>query len=220
MVAPASRKPLDPAPGGGFNSPMLIHIGLIVSAYLVGSVLSAVVVCRVLALGNPRELGSGNPGATNVLRLHGRAAAALTLAGDFLKGLLVVLALQQAQLPEPLVVGAGLAVFAGHLYPLFCGFRGGKGAATMAGVLLAFHWLLGAAFIITWLLMALLFRYSSLAALTAAALAPGYCWFILPASLPHVVGVALMAAALLVRHRSNIRNLLARREDRIGKPPP
>ena len=194
---------------------MLLHTGLVILAYLAGSLASAVIVCKIMGLEDPREQGSGNPGTTNVLRLHGRTAALLTICGDVLKGALPVLLLRYVQAPDVFVAAAGLAAFSGHLYPLFFGFRGGKGVATLLGVLLAFHWLLGAAFIMTWLLVALLSRYSSLAAITAALLAPVYCWLMLPS--PYLVaGTGLMSAILIWRHRSNIKNLLAGKENKIS----
>ena len=194
---------------------MLLHTGLVILAYLAGSLASAVIVCKIMGLEDPREQGSGNPGTTNVLRLHGKTAALLTLCGDVLKGALPVLLLRYVQAPDVFVAAAGLAAFSGHLYPLFFGFRGGKGVATLLGVLLAFHWLLGAAFIMTWLLVALLSRYSSLAAITAALLAPVYCWLMLPS--PYLVaGTGLMSAILIWCHRSNIKNLLAGKENKIS----
>ncbi len=193
---------------------MLINIGLVILAYLAGSLASAVIVCRALGLGDPREQGSGNPGATNVLRLYGKTAAVLTLSGDVLKGLLPVLLLRFIQAPDVFIAAAGLAAFSGHLYPLFFGFRGGKGVATLIGVLLAFHWLLGVAFMITWLLTALLSRYSSLAAITAGALSPAYCWLIIPSPF-HFAGISLMSAVLIWRHRSNIKKLSAGEENKI-----
>ena len=194
---------------------MMLYTGLVILAYLAGSLASAVIVCKALALGDPRELGSGNPGATNVLRLYGKTAALLTLCGDILKGLVPVLLLRFVQAPDVFIAAAGLAAFSGHLYPLFFGFRGGKGVATLTGVLLAFHWLLGTAFIITWLLVALLSRYSSLAAITAGLLAPAYCWLIIATPF-HLAGVSLMSVMLIWRHRSNIKNLLAGAENKIS----
>ena len=194
---------------------MIVHIGLVILAYLAGSLASAVIVCKTLGLGDPREQGSGNPGATNVMRLYGKVPALLTLCGDVLKGLVPVLLLRYAQAPDALVAAAGLAAFGGHLYPLFFGLRGGKGVATLIGVLLGFHWLLGAAFVVTWLLAALLSRYSSLAAIIAALLAPVYCWMILAAA-PYTAAVSLMSALLVWRHRSNMKNLLSGAEDRIS----
>lgn len=195
---------------------MIVHTGLVILAYLAGSLASAVIVCKALGLGDPREQGSGNPGATNVLRLYGKVPALLTLGGDVLKGLVPVLLLRYAQAPDVFVAVAGLAAFGGHIYPLFFGLRGGKGVATLIGVLLGFHWLLGAAFVITWLLTALLSRYSSLAAIAAALLTPMYCWLIL-ATAPYIAVASLMSAILVWRHRTNIRNLLSGAEDKIGK---
>ena len=193
---------------------MILHTGLVILAYLAGSLASAVIVCKIMGLDDPREQGSGNPGTTNVLRLHGKTAALLTLCGDVLKGVLPVLLLRCVQAPDVFVAAAGLAAFSGHLYPLFFGFRGGKGVATLLGVLLAFHWLLGTAFMMTWLLVALLSRYSSLAAMTAALLAPVYCWLVLPS--PYLLGGAtLMSAVLIWRHRTNISKLLAGEENKI-----
>ena len=194
---------------------MIIHIGLVILAYLAGSLASAVIVCRALGLGDPREQGSGNPGATNVLRLHGKLPALLTLFGDLLKGLVPVLLVRYVQAPDVFVAAAGLAAFGGHIYPLFFGLRGGKGVATLIGVLLGFHWLLGAAFVVTWLLVALLSRYSSLAAILSALLAPLYCWLIIAAA-PYITAAGLMSALLVWRHRLNIRKLLNGTEDKIS----
>ena len=193
---------------------MMLYTGLVILAYLAGSLASAVIVCKALALGDPREQGSGNPGTTNVLRLYGKTAALLTLCGDVLKGLVPVLLLRFVQAPDVFIAAAGLAAFSGHLYPVFFGFRGGKGVATLTGVLLAFHWLLGAAFIITWLLVALISRYSSLAAITAGLLVPAYCWLIM-ASPSHLAGISLMSVMLILRHRANIKNLIAGAENKI-----
>ena len=194
---------------------MIINTGLVILAYLAGSLANAVIVCRALGLGDPREQGSGNPGATNVLRLYGRTAALLTLCGDVLKGLVPVLVLRYLQAPDVFIAAAGLAAFSGHLYPVFFSFRGGKGVATLIGVLFGFHWLLGAAFIATWLLVALLSRYSSLAAIIAALATPLYCWLIL-AGAPYVTAASLMSALLVWRHRLNIRKLLNGTEDKIS----
>ena len=195
---------------------MILHTGLVILSYLAGSLASAVIVCRIMGLDDPRDQGSGNPGTTNVLRLHGKTAALLTLCGDVVKGLIPVLLLRSVQAPDLFVAAAGLAAFSGHLYPLFFGFRGGKGVATLIGVLLAFHWLLGIAFTMTWLLVALLSRYSSLAAITATLLTPVYCWLIIP-SPALVTGASLMSAVLIWRHRSNVKKLLAGEENKIGK---
>ena len=194
---------------------MVILIMLVILAYLAGSLASAVLVCKALGLGDPRQQGSGNPGATNVLRLYGKTAALLTLAGDVLKGAAPVLLMRYLHAPDLFVAAAGLAAFAGHLYPLYFGLRGGKGVATLIGVLLGYHWLTGAAFIVTWLLVALVSRYSSLAALTAALLTPLYCWFFLSAPV-YIIATSLMSALLVWRHRSNIKKLLRGVETRIS----
>ena len=185
------------------------------SAYLLGSVSTAVLVARVLAVPDPRQHGSRNPGATNVLRLGGRRAAAWTLAGDVLKGLLPVLAARSLHLAPPWIAATALFAFLGHLFPVFFGFRGGKGVATAFGVLLALNPLLGALTGLTWLATAALFRYSSLAAVTAAVLAPAYALWLLPP--PGAVVTAVMSILLLWRHRGNIRNLRAGLETRIGR---
>ena len=194
---------------------MIIHIGLVILAYLAGSLASAVIVCKALGLGDPREQGSGNPGATNVLRLYGRDAALLTLCGDLLKGLLPVLLMRYLQAPDLFVAAAGLAAFGGHLYPVFFGFRGGKGVATLIGVLFGYNWLLGAAFVGTWLVIALLCRYSSLAAIASALSAPLYCW-LLGAAPGYITALCLMSAVLVWRHRSNVKKLLDGTETRIN----
>lgn len=194
---------------------MLLNISLPILSYLLGSIASAIIVCKVMGLADPRTDGSGNPGATNVLRLHGKTAAALTLTGDVAKGFIPVLLARLLNLPDMVIALCGLLAFMGHLYPVFFGFRGGKGVATLIGVLFGLHWLLGLAFATTWLLMALLFRYSSLAALTATALTPVYTWLIL-ARPSYVFCLSLMCACLIWRHRSNIKNLIAGTEDKIG----
>lgn len=187
----------------------------VIGGYLLGSIASAILVCRLLGLTDPRTSGSRNPGATNVMRLHGKKAALLTLTGDVLKGLIPVLLAQAFIQPYTVVALTGLAAFLGHLYPVFFQFRGGKGVATLIGVLLGLHWMLGIGFIVTWLTMALLFRYSSVSAIAAAMLTPIYTAWLIPNFL--VVGITgVMALLLIARHRSNIQNLMAGREDRIG----
>ncbi len=183
------------------------HLLFIAAGYLFGSISTAIVVARVMGLPDPRTEGSGNPGATNMLRVGGKRAAAITLAGDALKGVIPVLAARLSGLPLEVLALVGLAAFLGHLYPLFFGFRGGKGVATALGVFLAAWWPLGLALVATWLLVAKLFHISSLAALTAFALAPLYTWLMeLP---PLFVAVVVTVSALLFwRHRENIRRLL------------
>jgi len=194
---------------------MLVSLALVLFGYLLGSVSSAVIVCRVMGHADPRNAGSGNPGATNVLRLYGKAAAIFTLAGDVLKGVLPVICTRVLEAADPIIALTALAAFCGHLYPLYFHFRGGKGVATLVGVLSAAHWLLGLGFIATWLAMALLFRYSSLAAITAACLTPLYTWAIHPAP-SWLACFSLMTVVLLWRHRNNIRHLREGTEDKIG----
>ncbi len=193
-----------------------------IAAYLLGSVSFAIVVSKLFRLADPRTFGSGNPGATNVLRTGNKKAAALTLLGDCVKGWIpVALAVR---LDESLGLGdAGIALvsfaaFAGHLWPVFFRFRGGKGVATALGVLLGLNPLLGLATLITWIVVAYAFRYSSLAALIAALFAPFYYTLLFGVDAKGVA-VLLMSALLVWRHRKNIGNLLAGKESRIGKKP-
>ncbi|MGB0721644.1 MAG: glycerol-3-phosphate 1-O-acyltransferase PlsY [Gammaproteobacteria bacterium] len=194
----------------------LPDILLILAAYLLGSVSSAILVCRAMGLPDPRTQGSGNPGATNVKRLGGSKAAGLTLAGDMLKGVIPVLVGHALGMDVLTLVLTGAAAFFGHLYPVFFGFRGGKGVATLFGVYLALNWMLGLAVIGTWLLMAKVFRISSLSALIATALSPLYAWLLGYTDLPIAIMAALVAV-LWWRHRSNIRKLLSGAEDRIDE---
>jgi glycerol-3-phosphate acyltransferase PlsY len=198
---------------------LLPAIVAIVLAYLLGSVSFAVVVSRAMGLADPRSYGSGNPGATNVLRTGNRRAAVLTLIGDAAKGAVAVaLAKAVAQrygFGDAVLAGVGLAAFVGHLYPVFHGFQGGKGVATAAGVLLALSPWLGLATLATWIAIAVFFRYSSLAALVAAVFAPAY--YALLGGVDAVLAVLVAMGALLVwRHRANVAKLLAGTESRIG----
>lgn len=189
----------------------------IIGAYLLGSISSAIILCRLMGLPDPRSGGSRNPGATNVMRLGGKKAAALTLMGDMLKGVIAVLVVRYLT-QDTLITGlAGLSVFLGHLYPVFFGFRGGKGVATMLGALLGFHWAVGAATAVTWLGMARLFRISSLSALVATLLAPLYVYLIIGADLNLIIITAVMTLILFWRHRSNIQRLLSGEERPVAK---
>lgn len=188
-------------------------------AYLLGSLSFAVIVSKAMRLDDPRSYGSGNPGATNVLRSGNKVAAILTLLLDALKGAVAVL-VARALAPrlgfaETTVALAGLAAFLGHLYPVFFRFQGGKGVATAAGVLLALNVWLGLASLGTWLVVAFATRYSSLAALVTAVLAPVYTWWL--AGEPSVVVlVAVMSLLLVWRHRANIAKLRTGTESRLG----
>jgi glycerol-3-phosphate acyltransferase PlsY len=185
------------------------------AAYLIGSVTTAIHVSRLLGLQDPRKVGSGNPGATNVLRYGGKKAAILTLLGDILKGVIPVLAARVYGVEPAMLAAVMLLAFIGHLYPVFHGFRGGKGVATAFGVLAALNVWVGLALVATWLVIAVLFRYSSAAAVAAAVSAPLYVWWLVGGT-PFVVVTLVMALLLLWRHRSNVRNLLAGTEGKIG----
>lgn len=187
-------------------------------AYLLGSISSAIVVTRALGLRDPRQVGSRNPGATNVLRYGGKKAAIITLLGDILKGVLAVAIARAAGVSDMWLALTLLAVFLGHLYPIFHGFLGGKGVATAFGGLAALQLWIGPALVATWLVMAILFRYSSLSAIAAALAAPLYVALFRPgASAEFVIATAVMSVLLLWRHRSNIKNLLAGTETKIGR---
>lgn len=195
---------------------MLIAAASACAGYLLGSISSAILICRVLGKGDPRTTGSGNPGATNVLRSYGRVPAALTLAGDVAKGWLPVAITKGLGLPPSVVALTALGAFLGHLFPVFFGFRGGKGVATFIGVLFGMSWWLGASFCGIWVAIALLSRYSSLAGLTATALTPVVALFGgLPRAFP--LSLAAMAAAIFWRHRANLQRLWAGTESKIGK---
>lgn len=195
-------------------------LAAIVAAYLIGSLSFAVIVSRVFGLADPRTYGSKNPGATNVLRSGHRAAAVLTLAFDALKGYVPVwLALLLAPrfgFGEWTIGFVGLAAFVGHLWPVFFRFEGGKGVATAAGVLMAFNPWLGLATLATWAIMAVFFRYSSLASITAALFAPFYQLLIWEPS-PLAFAIAVMSLLLVWRHSGNIRKLLAGTESKLGQ---
>jgi glycerol-3-phosphate acyltransferase PlsY len=193
---------------------MLTGAVVLTLAYLLGSVSTAIVVCRLMGLPDPRTEGSNNPGATNVLRIGGKKAAALTLAGDSLKGVIPMVACHLLDVPTPVFALAGLAVFLGHLYPVFFGFQGGKGVATALGVQFGLYWPVGATVGLIWLVMAKGVRISSLSALVAMAVAPLAVWYFWPAA-ELVIMQVVMSAILFWRHRGNIRNLLAGTEGRI-----
>ena len=192
-----------------------LPIALIILAYLLGSISTAIITCKLMGLPDPRTQGSKNPGATNVLRFGGKKAAAVTLFGDFLKGLLPVLLGLLLQVEPQTLALIGLATFLGHLYPVFFAFQGGKGVATALGVILGLSWQVALAALATWLVMAKVFRISSLSALTAATLTPLYCWLL---GLPdeYIVLLIVVSVLLIWRHRSNIQNLLSGKEGKIG----
>jgi len=192
----------------------------ILIAYLAGSLSFAVIVSKAFGLPDPHTYGSGNPGATNVLRTGNKLAAVLTLLGDGLKGWLAVFLAQRLAwrfgVDDTGIAAVALAVFVGHLFPVFFRFKGGKGVATAAGVLLAIDWRVGLGTLATWLVIAFFFRYSSLAALVAAAFAPFATALVLGFNL-YAAAVLAISALLVWRHAENIRKLFAGTESRIGE---
>ena len=191
---------------------------LILFAYLLGSVSTAIITAQVMGLPDPRTVGSNNPGATNVLRIGGKKAAAITLLGDALKGLIPVLIGRYLfKLDDSQLIWVGFAAFLGHLYPIYYGFKGGKGVATAIGVFLGLNVWAGLAFIATWLVMAKGFKISSLAALIATAFSPLYFW-LFTHNTSVVLGVSIMAVLIFIRHKSNIQNLLSGAEETIKTP--
>ena len=195
-------------------------LAIVVGAYLIGSVSFAVVVSRAFGLPDPHEYGSRNPGATNVLRTGNRVAALLTMLGDGLKGYVAVFAAQYFattfDAPSWTVPAAALAVFLGHLYPVFHRFAGGKGVSTAAGIVFALHWPLGLVLTTIWLVMAFGFKISSLAALTTAVLLPLGIYYLIGPGMLAIVSVVI-ALLLFWRHRANIRQLLEGKERTIGR---
>lgn len=196
---------------------ILLQITAVIAAYLLGSINSAVLSSKALHLPDPRTAGSGNPGATNVLRVGNKSAAAITLLGDLLKGYLPVLLTAVLTDDPRLVAAVGLAALLGHIFPVYYHFRGGKGVATTLGVLLAMDWLLGVLWVLVWLATALVFRYSSVAAMTAMSVT-----FVLvlvtPSEQMWTAGIlAVITTLIFWRHVSNIRDLLAGKETRLGE---
>jgi glycerol-3-phosphate acyltransferase PlsY len=187
-----------------------------VAAYLVGSIPFAVIVSRAMGLPDPRSFGSGNPGATNVLRSGSKAAAVLTLAGDALKGWVPVWVAYRLGLATEVVAIVALAAFLGHVFSVWLRFKGGKGVATAAGVVLAIDWRVGLAVLLAWLAVVAVTRYSSLGSITAALLSPVVTYFFLGAG-PVFLATCAMCAVLVWRHEANIRKLLRGEESRIGE---
>ena len=188
---------------------------LVLGAYLLGSISSAILVCRIMGLPDPRSQGSNNPGATNVLRIGGKKAAVITLLGDSLKGLLPMLAAHLLGATPAILALTGMAAFLGHLYPIFFRFKGGKGVATALGVQFGLHWGIGLAVASIWLFIAKVVNISSLSALISMALAPLIVWVIWPDT-ELVVMQIVMSSILFWRHRSNIQNLLQGAEGTIN----
>jgi len=202
---------------------LTLDLLIIPIAYLIGSVSFAVVVSKCMRLPDPHSYGSGNPGATNVLRTGNKLAAVLTLIGDALKGYVAVMLARillgddsfGTSIHSWLLCGVVVAVFLGHLFPVFHGFKGGKGVATACGILFGINWILGIATLSTWIIVAVFLRYSSLAALAAAVFGPVYFVFLFGFQ-PMGIALLMICALLIWRHRSNIANLLNGSEARIG----
>lgn len=199
----------------------LLHVPVILLlGYLVGSLSAAIITCKLMGLTDPRSQGSGNPGATNVLRTGNKKAAAITLTGDALKGLLAVLLTQiyleamQIDLPW-LPTATGLAAFIGHLYPIFFRFKGGKGVATACGLLLGISLPVFTLTALTWLITAWVSKYSALAALSAFTLAPLYAFYLIDSQIVTVI-LIIMSILIFWRHRSNIQRLYQGTETKIG----
>ena len=200
-------------------NPSLATLSVTAAAYLIGSISFAVVVSKLFGLPDPHSYGSGNPGATNVLRTGNKAAALLTLVGDGVKGFATVVIAYQLGITwgdaSLATAGAALAVFLGHLYPIFHHFKGGKGVSTAAGITFGLAWQLGIALLVVWLIVAILFRYSSLASMIAAVATPPLGFYFL-GNWPEAWVLIPIALLLLWRHRANIRKLLAGTETKIG----
>jgi glycerol-3-phosphate acyltransferase PlsY len=191
----------------------MLIIFMMFFAYLLGSLSSAVIICKIFRLPDPRTQGSGNPGATNVLRLGGKKLAIFTLMGDLLKGLLAV-GIARFLIPQEFWGWVGLSVILGHMYPVFFQFKGGKGVATGAGVLFAIAWPLGLAVVFTWIVIAMIFRYSSLAAMIATLTVPLYGFWLAKFAL---LSLCLICVLILFRHRDNMKRLMTGSESKMGK---
>lgn len=198
------------------HEPVIQWVLSALGGYLIGSLSFAVIVSRLFGLADPRSYGSGNPGATNVLRSGNKVAAILTLVFDALKAYVPVALARAFDCPDKVVLLLGLGAFLGHLWPVFFKFEGGKGVATAAGALLGFDAALGGICLLVWLSVAIITRYSSLSALCAALAAPLAAYWRL-GTLEWVMGIACMSALLLWRHEANIRKLLAGQESKIGQ---
>jgi glycerol-3-phosphate acyltransferase PlsY len=194
----------------------MIFITVLTAAYLIGSISSAILICRIMHLPDPRTTGSHNPGATNVLRIGTKKAAVFTLLGDALKGFLPVFIARYLGWGTEALSLIALAAFLGHLYPIFFGFKGGKGVATALGSILALSWPAGVCLMGTWLIVAMVFRYSSLAALVSAIFAPIYIIYFTGYPFAALI-ITLMSILLIYKHKKNISQLIQGKENQIGK---
>ena len=187
-----------------------------VLAYIIGSFSTAIITCKVMGIEDPRNTGSNNPGATNVLRHGGKKAAIITLFGDMLKGLIPVLLVTQLQLEAPVIALVGLFALLGHVFPVYYSFKGGKGVATYYGVILGMSWQVGLIALVIWLLVAAILKISSLSALISIFATPFILWYFTQ-SIELTAAVALMSIVVFWRHKKNIKSLLQGSEAKIGK---
>ncbi len=194
------------------STELTITISLTIIAYLFGSISAAIITCKAMGLPDPRTLGSNNPGATNVQRIGGKKAAAITLFGDMLKGFIPVLIAVLLNSDELTLALVAAAAFLGHLYPVFFGFKGGKGVATAFGVILGISWPVALAMLLTWLIIAYGLKISSLSALVTAAAAPFYFWWLTGSTILILMG-SFISLMLIWRHRTNIKRLLEGEEE-------
>jgi glycerol-3-phosphate acyltransferase PlsY len=193
----------------------IIDIALIIFAYLLGSISSAIVVCKIMRLPDPRTEGSGNPGATNVLRLGGKKAAIITLLGDILKGVIPVLIARAVGLTDLALALVACAAFVGHLFPIFFGFQGGKGVATAFGAVVALSWIVGFSSLGIWIIFAVAFRYASLASICAAISMPIFGYFL--ANKTYTIPLIIMCIIVLWKHRANVVRIVQGKESRLGQ---
>ena len=191
-----------------------LNFSLLISAYLLGSINSAIIVCYIFRLPSPRSIGSGNPGTTNVLRIGGKVPAIITLMFDIFKGLAPVIVARMLTDNEFLIACTALYAILGHVFPIFFGFKGGKGVATLIGTLFGFWWALGLIFVVTWLIVAIITRYSSLAALVASVVASVSVIFV--ANLQVATPFLIIAVTILIKHKGNIQRLVSGQESKIG----
>ena len=194
---------------------MLLTLLFIILAYLFGSINWAIIICQLAKLPDPRAQGSGNPGATNVLRYGGKTLAALVMLGDILKGVIPVLLAKLLLLHGLSLSLIAFAAIFGHMYPIFFRFQGGKGIATMLGAIIALSWPIGLVVIITWIIVATLFRFSSLASLVSIILLPLYIYFW--SDRKYIFPLLIIALLIIYRHRTNIKRLISKEEPKIGK---
>jgi len=191
-----------------------LNFSLLIFAYLLGSINSAIIVCYIFRLPSPRSIGSGNPGTTNVLRIGGKVPAAITLLFDILKGLAPLLIARMLTDNEFIIACTALYAILGHVFPIFFGFKGGKGVATLIGTLFGFWWALGLIFVVTWFIVAVITRYSSLSALVATVVASVSVAFV--ANLQVAAPFLIIAAMILAKHKGNIQRLISGQESKIG----